>query len=211
MQNKAKIVAICGICGAVSALCLMALGIPGTNWVALILAVVSSVAVSIPMMVSGKLVYSLLTYFASAIIGVLTSTANILYVAPVVSFCMPMALVKIYAETLKVSTQLKQHTIADPFDNGDDKQVVAVELDAQPRLKKIFKWILYYIILEVGIVLTLLATALMTPTTFSALVQNKYFVLVLVVAQLLPILYDLLLRGAFALVSKTLRRYISHE
>lgn len=207
-QNKAKNVAICGLCGAASALCLIALGIPGTNWFALMLAVLASVAISIPMMTSGKMVYSLLTYLASSIIGVLAGVANIVYVAPVVSFCMPMALVKIYAETLKVSAKLQEKTLDDPFGNGDDKQVVSLELDAQPRMKKFVKWLLYYVVLEVGICVTLLATSLLMPTTFNALVQNKHFVLVLVVVQLIPILYDLLLRGAFALTAKTLRRYI---
>ena len=210
-QSKAKLIAICGFCGAVSALCLVVLGLPGTNWVALVLAVVASVAIAIPTMVSGKLIYSLLTYFASAIIGVLAGTANIVYIAPVVAFCMPMALIKVHAETLKISTKLQEKTLDDPFGNGDDKQVVALEVQAHPRMKSFVKWILYYVVLQVGIVLTLLATNLFMHPTFELIVQNKLLPWVIVALQLLPIPFNLLLSGSFALVAKALRRYISHE
>ncbi len=211
MQNKAKTVAISGVCGAVATLCLLLLGIPGASWFALVLAVVASVAISIPMMVSGKAAFSILTYIASAIIGISVGVANILYVAPVVTFCMPMALVKVAGETLKLSTKVQQKTIDDPFGNGDDKKLIAVEVDAKPRMKPVVKWILYYVVLQVGIALTLLATYLFTPTTFQVIIQHNLLWVVIAILQLLPVPYDLLLRGAFALTAKTLRKYLPQE
>ena len=208
MQNKAKIVAISGLCGGVSVICLLLLGLPGVRWVALILAVVASVAVAIPTMVSGRPIFSVIVYLVSAVFGVWANLANIIFVAPVVAFCMPMAMVKVASETLKISTKVQQTTIDSPFDNGDDKQVMAVEIEAIPRMKPIVKWILYYVVLEAGIALTLLATYLLTPVTFELIWAHKLLVWLLVALQLLPIPYDMLLRGAFALTAKTLKRHI---
>ena len=208
MQNKAKIVAISGLCGGVSVICLLLLGLPGVRWVALILAVVASVAVAIPTIASGRPIFSIIVYMVSAIFGVWANLANIVFVAPVVTFCMPMAIVKVAGETLKISTKVQQTTIDSPFDNGDDKQVMAVEIEAIPRMKPIVKWILYYVVLEAGIALTLLATYLLTPATFELIWAHKLLVWLLVALQLLPIPYDMLLRGAFALTAKTLKRHI---
>ena len=208
MQNKAKIVAISGLCGGVSVICLLLLGLPGVRWVALILAVVASVAVAIPTIASGRPIFSIIVYMVSAIFGVWANLANIVFVAPVVAFCMPMAIVKVAGETLKISTKVQQTSIDSPFDNGDDKQVMAVEIEAIPRMKSIVKWILYYVVLEAGIALTLLATYLLTPVTFELIWAHKLLVWLLVALQLLPIPYDMLLRGAFALTAKTLKRHI---
>ena len=211
MQNKAKIVAISGVCGAISVMCLLALAIPGARWVMLILAVIASVAVAIPTMVSGRPIFSVIVYIVSSVFGVWANLANIIFVAPVVTFCMPMALIKVAGETLKISTKVQQKTIDSPFDNGDNKQMMAVEIETTPRMKKIVKWLLYYVVLEVGIALTLLATYLLTPVTFELIWSHKLLVWLIVALQLLPIPYDMLLRGAFALTAKTLRRYISQE
>ena len=208
MQNKAKIVAISGLCGGVSVICLLLLGLPGVRWVALILAVVASVAVAIPTIASGRPIFSIIVYIVSAIFGVWANLANIVFVAPVVAFCMPMAIVKVAGETLKISTKVQQTTIDSPFDNGDDKQVMAVEIEAIPRMKPIVKWILYYVVLEAGIALTLLATYLLTPVTFELIWTHKLLVWLLVALQLLPIPYDMLLKSAFALTAKTLKRHI---
>ena len=187
---------------------LLALSIPGARWVMLVLALIASVAVAIPTMASGRPIFSVIVYIVSAVFGVWANLANIIFVAPVVAFCMPMALVKVSAETLKLSTKVQQKTIDSPFDNGDDKQVVAVEIQATPRMKGVVKWILYYIVLEFGIALTLLATYLLTPVMFEQIWGHKLLVWLLVALQLLPIPYDMLLKSAFAFVSKILKKHI---
>lgn len=205
---KAKIVAISGVCGGIAVMSLLALSIPGARWVMLVLALIASVAVAIPTMASGRPIFSVIVYIVSAVFGVWANLANIIFVAPVVAFCMPMALVKVSAETLKLSTKVQQKTIDSPFDNGDDKQVVAVEIQATPRMKGVVKWILYYIVLEFGIALTLLATYLLTPVMFEQIWGHKLLVWLLVALQLLPIPYDMLLKSAFAFVSKILKKHI---
>ena len=205
---KAKIVAISGVCGGIAVMSLLALSIPGARWVMLVLALLASVAVAIPTMASGRPIFSVIVYIVSAVFGVWANLANIIFVAPVVAFCMPMALVKVSAETLKLSTKVQQKTIDSPFDNGDDKQVVAVEIQATPRMKGVVKWILYYIVLEFGIALTLLATYLLTPVMFEQIWGHKLLVWLLVALQLLPIPYDMLLKSTFAFVSKILKRHI---
>ena len=211
MQNKAKIVAISGLCGGVAVVCLLLLGLPMARYAALVFAVGASVAVAIPTMASGRPIFSVIVYAVSAIAGTIFGVANITYVAPVVAFFMPMDLVKVAAETPKLSAKINQQTIDDPFGNGDDKQVVAVEVQAQSRMKGFVKWILYYVVLEIGIALTLLATYIFAKPTFDFLVSHNLFVVFLVALQLLPIPYDMLLRGAFTLTAKALRRHISQE
>ncbi len=208
MPSKAKCIAISGFCGALATLCLIACSLPATKWFVVILAVVASVSVAIPTMVSGKTIYSVLTYLASAIIGLLVGVSNIGYVAPVVFFAMPVAVVKVHAESLKVATKVEKRTIDDPFDNGDDKQVMAVQIDAQPRMKVAVKWILYYVLLEVAIGLTLLASYLFVPLTFQWFMQNNLFLWLAIAFQLVPIPYNLLLIGSFNFVAKILKKHI---
>lgn len=208
MQNKAKIVAISGLCGGVAVVCLLLLGLPAIKWLALVLAVVASVAVAIPTMASGRVVFSIITYLVSATVGAITGIANIVYIAPVVAFFMPMAIIKVFAETPKLSAKVNQQTFDDPFGNGDDKQVVAVEIQTKPRMSKVLKWILYYILLQVGIGLTLLATYIFAQPTFTLIIEHKLFVVLLIVCQALPFAYDFLLGGAFAMVTKILQRHI---
>ncbi|MBR2985231.1 MAG: hypothetical protein IKC58_01345, partial [Clostridia bacterium] len=103
---KAKIVAISGVCGGIAVMCLLALAIPGARWIMLVLALLASVAVAIPTMISGRVVFSLIVYFVSAVFGVWANVANIIFVAPVVAFCMPMAIIKVFAETPKLSLKV---------------------------------------------------------------------------------------------------------
>jgi len=205
---KAKIVAISGVCGGIAVMCLLALAIPGARWIMLVLALLASVAVAIPTMISGRVVFSLIVYFVSAVFGVWANVANVIFVAPVVAFCMPMAIIKVFAETPKLSLKVQDSTIEDPFGNGDDKQVKSLEIEALPRMKGFVKWLLYYVVLEAGIALTLFATYLLTPVMFEQIWGHKLLVWLLVALQLLPIPYDMLLKSAFALTSKTLKRHI---
>ena len=122
-----------------------------------------------------------------------------------------MALVKVWAETPKISAKINQQTFDDPFGNGDDKQVVAVEIHTTPRAKKFVKWLLYYILLEIGIGLTLLATYVFAQPTFTFVVEHKLFVPLLIACQMLPFAYNWLLAGAFTLVAKTLQRHIKQD
>ena len=211
MNNKARLIAISGICGAVASVCLLLTSV--FPYVVLILAVVASVAVVIPLLVDGRnLVYSLLVYLVAVVVGALSGTfiGNIVYVAPVVTFCMPLAIVKVYGETVKVTAQVEHaETLEDPFGEGDDKKVVAVQVDGKQRLPTVVKWILYYALLEVGIGLTLVATYLLTPAVFDALYQTTWlFWLMIGVAQLVVPLYDLLLHGCLIGATKALRKVI---
>ena len=209
-MNKARLIATSGICGAVASICLLVTSV--FPYIALILAVVASVAVVIPLLIDGRnLVYSLLVYLVAVVVGALSGTfiGNIVYVAPVVTFCMPLAIVKVYGETVKVTAKIEhEETLEDPFEEGASK-LVAVELDGKQRLPTVVKWILYYVLLEVGVGLSLLATYLLTPAVFDALYATTWlFWLMIGVAQLVVPLYDLLLHGCLIGATKALRKVI---
>lgn len=206
-MSKAKRIAISAMCCAVASVCMFLSGLPGLKWIVLVLGVVSSVAVVIPLMLDTKnLVYTLLTYIVSSILGVFLGLANIVYVLPIVVFCMPVAIVKVCGEMVKITATVKDtQVMEDPFGNGDDRKVVNLNVERKPRLPKVVKWVLYYVLLEVGIALTLLACYLFTPAVFNTIVQSKWFAIVLVAAQFAVVAYDFLLRGALIAVAKILR------
>ena len=77
MQNKAKIVAISGLCGGVAVVCLLLLGLPIARYALLVLAVVASMAVAIPTMASGKPIFSVIVYLVSGVVGTIFGIANI--------------------------------------------------------------------------------------------------------------------------------------
>lgn len=211
MNNKARLIAISGICGAVATGCLLIASLPVARWFILVLAVVSSIAVVVPMLIDGRnLVYSLLIYLVAGVIGFFVGMANILYVAPLLTFCMPFAIVKVYGETVKVTAKLEQsQTLEDPFGMGDETKVVQFKLNGKKRLPTIVKWILYYVLMEVCIALTLLVTYLLTRPVFDALYATKWlFWLIVAAAQLAVPMYDLLLRGCLIGAVKILHRSV---
>lgn len=212
MNNKARLIAISGICGAIAVGCILLVSV--IPYVALILGVVASIAVVTPMLIDGRnLTYSLLVYAVSIVVSGFSGVflGNILYVAPVALFCVPFALVKVYAETFKFTRKVeREETLQDPFGQGEDRKVVTVELSGKRRLPRFVKWILYYVLLEVGIALTLLFTKLLTPSVFDAMYDGNALVFWLLVAtaQLIVPLYDILLRGCLVGTSKIIKKII---
>ena len=209
-MNKTRLIATSGICGAIAAVSLLVASV--FPYAVLIFAVLASVAVVVPLLIDGRnLVYSLLVYAVTVVAGALSGVffQNIVYVAPVITFCIPLAIVKVYGETVKVTAKLDStETLDDPFEEGEKKIVVA-HLDGKERLPRIVKWILYYVLLEVGIGLTLLATYLLTPSMFNALYSTTWlFWLMIGAAQLAVPLYDLLLHGCLIGATKLIRKVI---
>ena len=210
-MNKAKLIAVSGICSAVTVVCLLLASV--FPYGVLVCAVLASVAVVMPLLIDGRnLKYSLLVYAVSIVVGALSGTfiGNILYVAPIVIFCLPFAIVKVYGETLKVTAKVDHtETLEDPFGQGEDKKVVAVQLSGEKRLSTFVKWLIYYILLELGIFLTLLATNYLTPDVLDAVKSSAWlFWVIVAVAQLVVPLYDILLRGCLIATVKTMKRVI---
>lgn len=198
MNDKARLIAISGICGAIAVGCILLMSV--APFIVLILAVAASVAVVVPLLIDGRnLKYSLLVYAVTVTVSALTGVflGNVVYVAPVVLFCIPFTVVKVYGDTFKITAKVERtETLEDPFGQGDDKKIVAVELNGKKRLPTVVKWILYYVLLELGIGLTLLFTYLITPAVFEAMYDNALtFWLLVVAAQAVVPLYNLLLQG----------------
>lgn len=206
-MNKARFIAISGVCGAIAVVCLILAGLPALKWVALILAVMASIAVAVPILIDPKgLLYSLLTFVVSGAVGVFMGMANIVYVAPIIVFCMPFSIVKVYGETVKISAQLNEPTVLeDPF-GGEDKTVVQVNVDKKQRLPVFVRWIIYYVLLEAALALTLGAAYLFTHPVFDALTENKLFIWIILVAQLVVPPYNLLMRGCLIAATKVVRK-----
>ena len=210
-MSKAKLIAVSGICSAVTVVCLLLASV--FPYGVLIYAVIASVAVAMPLLIDGRnLKYSLLVYAASIVVGALSGTliGNIMYVAPVVLFCLPFAIVKVYGETLKVTATVDHtETLPDPFGQGDDRKVVAVQLNGEKRLSIVVKWVIYYILLELGVFLTLIVTNYLTPAVLDAVKSSKWlFWVIVAVAQLIVPLYDILLRGCLIGAVKAMRRIL---
>lgn len=211
MKGKARLIAISGICGAVATGCLLLASLPVSRWFILALAVVASIAVVVPMLIDGRnLVYSLLIYLVASVLGFFVGMANIVFVAPLLTFCIPFAIVKVYGETVKVTASVQQtQTLEDPFDLGEETKVMQLKLDGKKRLPTIVKWLLYYVLLEIGIALTLVATYLLTRPVFDTLYATKWlFWLIIGTAQLAVPMYDLLLHGCLIGTVKILHRAI---
>ena len=209
-MGKTKLIAISGICSAAAVICMLLSSL--AIWAALFLSVLASLAVVVPLLIEPKaLAYSLLVYAVSGILGGFLSIAigNVVYVAPCVAFSMPFAIVKVYGETVKVSAKFAPpQTLEDPFGEGCDTHVVEVKLDGKKRLHPIVKWALFYFLLEASIALTLLSAYLMVTPLFNQIVQNKYFYLLLGALQLIPIPYNLLMRGCLIGTSKILHKIV---
>ncbi|MCH5151869.1 MAG: hypothetical protein J1F65_04335 [Clostridiales bacterium] len=210
-MNKARLIATSGICGAIASVSLLVTSV--FPYAVLIFAVMASVAVVVPLLIDGRnLVYSLLVYAVTVVVGALSGVffQNVVYVAPVITFCIPMAIVKVYGETVKITAKLdRAETLDDPFEEGADSKILVSQLDGKQRLPKVVKWVLYYALLEVGVGLTLLVTYFITPPVFEALYSTGWlFWFMIGVAQLVVPLYDLLLHVCLIAAAKALRKVI---
>ena len=210
-MSKARLIATSGICSATAVVCMLLSSL--AIWATLLLSVIASIAVVIPLLIDPKgLVYSLLIYAAASVLGAFSAVTlgNVVFVAPCVAFCMPFAIVKVYGEMVKVSAKMEQtQTLEDPFGEGCDTHVVEVKLKGKKRLPVVVKWVLYYVLLEIGIGLTLLAAYLLaSDNLFHRIVSNDYFYLLLAAAQLIVIPYDLLMRGCLVATTKILHKVI---
>ncbi len=209
MKSSARIIAICGVCSAISCVFLLLTSL--LPYLALIFGVIASVATVVPLLVDGKnLGYSLLVFAATVVVGSVSGIflGNIVAVAPLITFCIPFAIVKVWGESVKVTATVeREETLDDPFGGESDAKVVHLDVKGKPHLNVIVKWVLYYVLLELGIVLTLLFTRWLTPPVFNQLYSNKWvFWLLIGVAQLAVPFYDLLLRGCLIAAVKVVRK-----
>lgn len=208
-MNKTKLIAISGLCTAVVVGCLLLATLPIMRWAMLILGVVAALATVIPTMLDTKnLVWTLLIYIAGSALGVFFGLANLVYVAPIVSFCIPFAIVKVYGEKIKLTATVRsENVLDDPFD--DEVKVVKVQVKPKTNLGKTVRWLLYYAILEAALALTVLCAYLtFSSDAFQALTNNVWFWVVLAAMQFAVFPYDLLLRGALVATNKALRKAI---
>ena len=204
-MSKAKVIATSGICAAVCVGCLALAGF--VKWVALVAAALATVACALPTLIDARnWLYSVMILIVSGALGIFIGIANVIYVAPIVAFCMPFGIVKAYGESLKVTASLGETAVLeDPF-GGEDKQTVAVNVESRLCLPKVGKWILYFVLLEVGLGLTVLSAYLFTPDFFKSLVDSKLLYWILGAAQLVVVPYDLLIRGCFIATVKVMRK-----
>lgn len=208
MNNKAKTVAVSAVCAAVATVCLVLAGLPVFKWVVLIFAAIASVAVAVPIIIDCRnLPFSVIAYLVSGALGVFFGLANVVYVAPIVAFCMPMSIVKAYGESMKVTASVQEsQVLEDPFGQGDDRKVVAVKLDGKRCLPVWLKWLLYYVLLEAGVALTLLAAYLFTRPVFDMIFANNLVWVLVGAMQVVVFPFDLLLRGCFVGIVKILHK-----
>lgn len=204
-MNKAKLIAVSAICSAVCVGCLAAAGF--VKWVALLAAVLATVACALPTLLDARnWVYSTLILLVSGALGIFIGIANVMYVAPIVAFCMPFGIVKACGESLKVTASLAGTSVLeDPF-GGEDKQTVAVNVESKLCLPKAVKWVLYFVLLEVGLGLTVLSAYLFTPDFLKTLIESKILYWILGAAQLVVVPFDLLIRGCFVATIKVMNR-----
>ena len=210
-MNKARLIAISAICAAVAfgsmALCSV------VPYLALMLGVLASIAVVIPIMVSPRnLVYSLLTYLVASVFGLWLGIGNVVFVAPVVVFCAPFAIVKVWGESFKVTAEKREEKVLeDPFDKAADRKIVEVAVEGKRRLPVVVRWVLYYVLFEAAIGLTLLMAYLFTRPMFDKIVGYEWFWLLVGVAQVIVYPYNVLMRGCLIGTEKILKKAIKPE
>lgn len=212
-MNKAKTIAISAMCAAVAFGAIMLCTLPGVRYAALMLGVLASIAVVIPVMVDARnLVYTLLTYVVASALGLWLGLANVIFVAPIVVFSMPFAIVKVWGESFRVTAQKRaERVLEDPFGGTADKKVIEVQVEGKRRLPVVVKWVLYYVLLEAAIGLTILMAYLFTRPVFDALVGNTWFWVAIGVVQVIVYPYDVLMRGCLVGTRKILQKAVRPE
>lgn len=217
-MKKSRLIVISSISASVALVCLLVAGF--IKWFAVIVAVVASVAVTIPLLLSPKnLKYSIFSYLSSVILGVILGGlfANIGYVLLISLFAMPVAIVKCYGENNKNDYKETTDTTSDvtdksnietAFDFDDDNSVkVNTELATySPKIPALWRWIIYFVCCEVAIVLSTLGMYLLMPDVIAELVRSKVFYIAIAVLNLIVPFYNYFLNGVFALTKKTLAK-----
>ncbi len=208
MDSKAKIVALCGVCSAISLLCLLLASFPALKWGVMVFAVVASVAVCLPMLANARLAkFSILVYVASAVFGVVVGATNIVFVAPILFFFVPFCMVKVFGESVVLKGKTEKVVEAeDLFGLGEQVKTITLNVTAGRRMYKWLKWLLYYVLLWVAIAVTLGGCYLFTQPLFFSIVQSKWFWLVIVLLHFAVVPYNFFLNGVLFATKKLLKR-----
>ena len=208
MDSKAKIVALCGVCSAISLLCLLLASFPALKWGVMVFAVVASIAVCLPMIASAKLAkFSILVYVASAIFGVVVGATNIIFVAPILFFFVPFCMVKVFGESVVLSKRNQQIVeTPDPFDIGEPIKTITLDVVAKRRWPTWLRWVLYYVLLWLGIGISLGGCYLFTQPLLFAILENRWFWLVIVLLHVAVVPYNFFMDGVLLATKKLLKR-----
>ncbi len=201
-MNKTKLVAMCGLCSAVAVGSLVLSCYVSQAVVAF--AVVAGIAVAIPTMADSRyLGYSLLTWVASSVLGLLLSVSKLHFVVPVVFFAMPFSIWKCFCESSPKNTDTNI-ALDDPFEK--DKQI-AVTAPVTMRIKTLWKYVVYYLLLQIALGLTALAMYLFLPAVLQTLLQKGSIWWLLAVCELAVFPFDMLMSGALKVVGKGIKKY----
>lgn len=181
-MSRARLVALSGICSAVSLLSIFFANY--VTWLSFMLGVISACAVSVPLLVDAKNgLYSLLCYVASAVLGVFLGVGNILYVLPIAVFAMPFALVKVYGEYRTVTDCVVKY-----------------------RIPKVWRWVIFYALCEVCLALTFGACYLFTPAVFEKLTSNYLILVVALIVNAVIPLYDKVMTGCLSVAAYAVKK-----
>lgn len=209
-MNKAKLIAISGLCCAVCTGCMLLCALPAMRIFMLVLGVVAALAAAIPLVLdSQNVAFSLLIWLASSILGVFFGLANITYVAPIALFCIPFAIVKTYGEKPKKAQAEVKTVLDDPFD--DQKKVLQVQVRRQTKISPVVRWVLYYIFLEIALGATVLLTYLFAKPLFETMTSTVWFYVALALAQGIVLPYNLLMNGCLAIAKKMVAKSLGNN
>ncbi len=205
---KTKLIALCGICSALSLLCQV--GASYLVWAGLFFVVLSAVAVSLPTLIDFKYFYwSVLTYLASTVLGLLLGSGlNPLNVLLSALFCTPFALIKLFCQSPKKQKQSKADQKAEELFSFDKNTLVSTKREVA-KISGIKKWIVYYLFLATALTAGFFLMKLFVPTLFQR--EDLWLLITLTVVGFcifVPV-FDRILGAVFDLAKSKLKNFIN--
>lgn len=209
---KSKLLTLCGICSAFALLC--QLGASYLVYVGFAFSLISSIMVCVPALVNPRYFYwSLLTYAASTVLGiVLGASVNPVSVLLSAVFMSPFALLKLFCESEKKVEVVETKNVTVDSETErlfgfDEKQSVRKTPNKVTRVSGWLRWVVYYVYLEVALVVFGLLLKLFAPNLFENERITVFIIIVAALANLALPLYSKMLNGLFTLVRKYAKGY----
>ena len=94
----------------------------------------------------------------------------------------------------------------DPFDGGDDRVAVKLEVTTKKVMPTWAKWLIYYALLEVSLAITALLAYAFSRSAFMSLYDSGKIWILFALAQVAVLPLDALMRGCFVVAAKAVRK-----
>lgn len=178
-MNNTRAVAVSGVCSAMATVCFV--GSAYLELFGFLLTLLGAMLVCVPMMITPRYkVYTIIVATVSVTVTLLLAWGMVVNIVYFTATMLPLVIVKVWCDNITLDEQAckQKHTKT--------------------------KWVLYYIFMQIAIVLSLVVTRLFMDLQWSVIFDSTIVYLMIILLELVPVALDRVLGSALNIVKSAM-------